>query len=252
MQKKMKVLFFTHDSLYSSRVLAEIVRIPTIEVMGVVQSTAIMRRGKPILNDGLKLLAFSGARYAVYLMKTTLFYKKLARRFAIPTLKETIKKYDIPLIKSNNVNTVAVENFVAQKGPDLCITAFFNQMIMSNLLQIPSQGFINLHPSLLPKNRGVDPVFYAYLRKEHQGGVTVHRLDQSIDTGHILLQTPIDLQFDQSLLINQWNHFDAGASLVGQVLRDIDTFMPGSQQDKAGNYDSWPHKKLVKKIGKLT
>jgi methionyl-tRNA formyltransferase len=251
MSKKLRVLFFTHDSLYASRVLAELLTIPTIEIAGVVLSTAIMRRGKGPLRDGLKLLTTSGARYTLYLIKTTVFYKKLAKQFSVLPLKTLIKQNKLPTINTNNVNTRRVENFIHEKTPDLGVTAFFNQLLSPHLLELPKQGFINLHPSLLPTNRGVDPVFYAYLRREDDNGVTIHRLDKSLDTGNILLQASISMNFEQSLLMNQWHHFDQGSLLMREVLMDIDRYLPGSLQKGAGNYDSWPLKRAIKDIANL-
>lgn len=251
MSEKLRVIFFTHDSLFSARVLTELLQTPTVELVGIVQSSAIMRRNKSMLSDGLRLITVCGVHYTAYLIQTTLFYKKLANRFSLSPIKKLIKDHAIPILKSRDINRPEVAAFISSKSPDLCISAFFNQFIRADLLQIPPKGFINLHPSLLPKNRGVDPVFYAYLRKEQQGGITVHSIDQTLDTGNILIQEPILFDFEQPLLVSQWMHFDKGALLLRKVLMDIDTYLPGQAQIGVGNYDSWPKKKAVKQILKL-
>lgn len=251
MHQKLRVLFFTHDSLFSARILHELLQTPTVELIGIIQSTTIMRRKKAKWRDGLRLLMVSGTRYAAYLIKTTVFYKKLAKQLAIPTLYELIQTHTIPVFKSNDVNSSAATAFIKGKAPDVCITAFFNQLLMPHILQLPPKGFINFHPSLLPKNRGVDPVFYAYLRQETSGGVSIHCIDDKLDTGNILAQTPLYIDFEQSLLMNQWQHFDKGSKLLRSVLMDLDGHMPGKSQEMSGNYDGWPSKKIVRKISKL-
>ena len=251
MNKKLRVIFFTHDSLYSARILTELLQIPSIQLVGLVQSTAIMRRNKSIIHDGLRLLSTAGLRYTAYLLKTTMFYKNIAKHHSVSTLKMLINKHDIPFIKSNDVNEEKVAMFVKRQAPDICISCFFNQFIGESLLQLPPQGFINLHPSLLPRNRGVDPVFYACLREEHQGGVTLHAIDNTLDTGNILAQATVTIDINKSLLFNQWNHFDKGASLLRSVLMDMNTYVPGQPQPAMGNYDSWPRRKQVKIVKKL-
>jgi len=54
---------------------------------------------------------------------------------------------------------------------------------------------INLHPSLLPWNRGAHSNFWSFL-EDTPKGVTIHIIDEGIDTGDILLQKKI--KFDQS------------------------------------------------------
>ena len=245
MNKKRRVIFFTHDSLYSARILTELLQIPSIELVGLVQSTAIMRRNTSLLRDGLRLLSISGFRYTAYLLKTTVFYKALAKRYSVSTLKALVKQHAIPLIKSNDVNARNVELFVERQAPDVCVSAYFNQLIGAKVLQIPPMGFINLHPSLLPNNRGVDPVFYACLRRERQGGVTVHVIDNTLDTGNILIQAAVPIDLTQSLLVNQWNHFEKGALLLRSVLMNMKAYLPGLSQNTMGNYDGWPCKKQM-------
>lgn len=251
MDQKLRIMFFTHDSLYSTRVLTELLQTPMVELVGIVQSTTIMRRNHSVLNDGLRLLSTCGIRYTAYLLRTSLFYRKMAEQHSLIPLKKLVKKYDIPLITSNDVNTPEVISFINKTAPDICVTAFFNQRIKANVLRLPAKGFINLHPALLPKNRGVDPVFYAYLRKE-SGGVTIHFIENTLDTGPILMQEPLELDFEQSLLMNQWNHFDKGSLLLRNVLTHFDAYLPGKCQQGAGNYDGWPNKRSVRMISKLT
>ena len=52
---------------------------------------------------------------------------------------------------------------------------------------------MNVHPSYLPAYRGADPIPWEILHKESELGVTIHIIDQGIDTGAIVCQDNIPL-----------------------------------------------------------
>lgn len=70
---------------------------------------------------------------------------------------------------------------------DLVITSGCAMVPMSALAEVPL-GAINLHPSLLPRWRGPDPLLWQLLHEEPRFGVTVHRLADGSDTGAVLGQ----------------------------------------------------------------
>ena len=75
-------------------------------------------------------------------------------------------------------------------GLDLGILAWWPKIIRNPLLSFPKYGFINTHPSLLPHNRGKHYNFWA-LVEQSPFGVTLHRVDEGIDTGEIVAQREI-------------------------------------------------------------
>lgn len=78
-------------------------------------------------------------------------------------------------------------------APDLILMATFKQIIKENVLSLPRLGFINFHPSLLPKYRGPSPTNTALLNDEKFTGVTVHYVTDRVDEGNILLQKSISI-----------------------------------------------------------
>ena len=63
----------------------------------------------------------------------------------------------------------------------------FGQIIPKSLLDLPPCGCINVHPSLLPKYRGAAPIQWALINGEKETGITIMLLDESEDTGDIIL-----------------------------------------------------------------
>jgi methionyl-tRNA formyltransferase len=73
---------------------------------------------------------------------------------------------------------------------DLGLLAWWPKILKNQLLNAPLNGFINMHPSLLPYNRGKHYNFWA-LVEQTPFGVTLHRVDSGIDTGEIIAQSTI-------------------------------------------------------------
>ncbi|MGH2592148.1 MAG: methionyl-tRNA formyltransferase, partial [Anaerolineae bacterium] len=77
--------------------------------------------------------------------------------------------------------------------PDVACVACFSQRIPASMLALPTLGFLNLHPSLLPAYRGPAPLFWTFRSGDSTTGVTIHFMDEGLDTGDIALQAPLDL-----------------------------------------------------------
>lgn len=82
---------------------------------------------------------------------------------------------------------------LAELRPDVACVACFPWRIPAALLALPPLGFLNLHPSLLPAYRGPEPLFWAFRDGEHTTGMTIHLMDEGLDTGDIVAQVPLDL-----------------------------------------------------------
>jgi methionyl-tRNA formyltransferase len=78
--------------------------------------------------------------------------------------------------------------------PDLLIMAFVTDIIPHDFMEIPSQGAICYHPSLLPRHRGGSAINWALIMGDGETGLSIFWTDAGIDTGPILLQkrVPID------------------------------------------------------------
>jgi folate-dependent phosphoribosylglycinamide formyltransferase PurN len=103
-------------------------------------------------------------------------------------LKELARRYGIPVLSVRNVNESEVLDFVEEKNPDYLVSAHLLQIVKKELLAIPHEGSINIHPALFQEHRGVFSSFWMLLRNRRQSGATVHFMDEKIDNGKIILQ----------------------------------------------------------------
>lgn len=76
--------------------------------------------------------------------------------------------------------------------PDFIFGVHFPYIIKKEILNIPKKGFLNLHPSFLPFNRGWHTPSWAILEKTPIGA-TLHFMSESLDTGDVIIQRQLDI-----------------------------------------------------------
>ncbi|MDQ3044645.1 MAG: methionyl-tRNA formyltransferase [Chloroflexota bacterium] len=96
----------------------------------------------------------------------------------------------VPLLPFRDLRDVAT---LAAFQPELIVVACFPHRLPEALLALPRLGCLNVHPSLLPLGRGPEPIFWTLRRGERRTGVTIHLMDEGLDTGPILTQSGLDI-----------------------------------------------------------
>jgi len=121
--------------------------------------------------------------------------------------------YELPLdetygyesvIKYCNKNAInvddpkAVTSDVVKKvlniNPDLILSIYYRKILPKSLINYPKLGCINIHPSALPFYRGPVPTAWAIENGEENFGITIHYMDEGIDTGDILVQKIYEIE----------------------------------------------------------
>jgi methionyl-tRNA formyltransferase len=82
------------------------------------------------------------------------------------------------------------KDFVINKSFSFLISYGYRFILKKEILDLFPDRSINLHISLLPYNRGADPNFWSFIEGTPKG-VTIHYLDQGVDTGDIIIQKEI-------------------------------------------------------------
>ena len=91
-------------------------------------------------------------------------------------------------------NANAIDKFyLMAEGIDFIVSYGYRHIINKNVVSYMNGRIINLHISLLPWNRGSDPNLWSFLENTPKG-VTVHYIDEGVDTGEIIAQK--ELFFD--------------------------------------------------------
>ena len=104
------------------------------------------------------------------------------------TLLEYSRKFGIDYLFPVNINSPEFIENVKKYNADLFVSMSFNQIFRNEILKVPKLGTINCHAGKLPFYRGRNILNWALINDEKEFGITVHYVDDGIDTGDIIKQ----------------------------------------------------------------
>lgn len=122
---------------------------------------------------------------------------------------------------------------------DVLLVSGFAIILKPALIGLPRIGCVNMHSSLLPRHRGPNPFSAVIVQGDAVTGVTFHRIDEGIDTGEILEQTPFEIGArDEMIQIYHRACQIAGERVVPLMDRIAREGLRGDAQDPAlATYD---------------
>lgn len=149
--------------------------------------------------------------------------KPLGRKAVVtpPPVKVAAQALGIPVYQPLKLKDGAAADTVRALAPDIIVVVAYGRILPREILEIPPEGCVNIHVSLLPKYRGAAPIQHALLNGETETGVTAMYMAEGMDTGDIIAQVrlPITEEDDAATLFAR--AADAGGALLEQVLDDI-------------------------------
>jgi methionyl-tRNA formyltransferase len=110
-----------------------------------------------------------------------------------PPIKTLADAYGIPVWQPTTLKDDTFYERFAALSPTLCVVVAYGKRIPPRFLDVPPLGFLNLHPSLLPRWRGPSPIRTAILHGESETGISVMELDADMDHGPVLVRQHISL-----------------------------------------------------------
>ncbi len=109
------------------------------------------------------------------------------------SVAELAALHGIPAITPDNPNAPEVVEQIRALQPDFFFSFYYREMLKRELLEIPKQGALNMHGSLLPKYRGRVPVNWAIIHGETETGATLHYMTEKPDNGDIVAQQAVPI-----------------------------------------------------------
>ncbi|WP_298607916.1 formyltransferase family protein [uncultured Thiothrix sp.] len=241
MSLRRRVVLCTYPSVYSEVVLHELLKSPAIELVGVFSSTRVLNKSDPRLRASIRQIQLSGIRYATYLFVITGLYTGLRWLFRKPSFKQQLVAKKIARLETDDINSAESLDFLNNLQPDVLLSAHFNQLLKPEVLALPNLACVNIHPSLLPAFKGVDPAFYALLRQARETGATVHLQNEQFDQGAILEQSKLSIRPTDTLFSLNLKLFKLGALAAVRQITILTADTIGVPQTSQGRYDSWPN-----------
>ena len=154
-----------------------------------------------------------------------------------PPVVEVARRHDVEAVQPKNLKGTQFASSLAELGADIVVVVAYGKMIPAEVIEIPPRGFVNLHPSLLPRHRGPSPIQWALVCGDRRTGVTTMQIDEGMDTGPILLQRSVEIEKHETAETLAPRLAAVGAELVVETLDQLDagTVTPRVQPDDGAN-----------------
>jgi methionyl-tRNA formyltransferase len=166
-----------------------------------------------------------------------------------PPVKKAALPHNLTVLQPENFKSAETRVQLSDLRPDVIIVAAYGQILPPSVLAMPPLGCLNIHPSLLPRYRGVAPVPAAILNGDEYTGVSIMLLDKGVDTGPILtaVHVPVLPQDTAGSLLEKLSHTSAQLlldTLPGWFRKEI---RPQPQNNADASYT----KMLTKEAGEI-
>jgi len=103
-----------------------------------------------------------------------------------------------PVEVTANANAEPFTRSLRAYRPEVVVMASFDQVLAAETLAVPTRGWLNIHPSLLPRHRGPEPIYWTIANGDREAGITVHLTVPRIDAGPILAQRRVGVFDDDT------------------------------------------------------
>jgi methionyl-tRNA formyltransferase len=162
--------------------------------------------------------------------------KGRGQKGGMPAVKEAALRLGLPVFQPEKIRAPGVVEQLSALAPEAMVVVGYGQIIPPAILEIPPQGIVNVHASLLPKYRGAAPVQWAIARGEMRTGVTTMKIDAGLDTGAMLLQREMEIGAEENAAALSARLAEAGAELLVETLRRLPEIAPQPQDESQATW----------------
>jgi methionyl-tRNA formyltransferase len=114
------------------------------------------------------------------------------------SVRALAERHRIPVLERATVNDPETARLLARDEPELFVMSNWRRWLSPDVYRLAPHGAINAHDALLPAYRGFAPINWAVAAGERETGVTVHVVDEGLDTGDILVQERVPIGFEET------------------------------------------------------
>lgn len=159
-----------------------------------------------------------------------------------PTLESLAAAAGAPVFEVADLRVPAALDSLAETAPEVIAVSCFPLRLPGPVRALARRAAVNVHPSLLPRHRGPDPLFWVYRAGDDRTGVTVHLIADELDAGDIVAQRafPIERGLPGDRL--EARCAEVGADLLVRVVAQAatGTLQPRPQDPAGATYEGWP------------
>ena len=171
------------------------------------------------------------------------FTDEIARRLRIPAIEAVAQSLEVHLERTPATNSPRTVELFRKASADLGLS-LGNSYISPRVFTIPDQGMINVHHEILPEFRGAQSVIWQIHEGLRETGYTIHQIDRDIDTGSILLQRRMPIEWMPTLAEtvshNYARLYTASAEGLVSVVKDYAAIAAGAKPQGRGRTYTTP------------
>ncbi len=160
-------------------------------------------------------------------------------------LKEFALEKGLTVHQPASWKTPEAKELMASFKPDLCVMAYVTLFVPQDVVDLPTKGTIQYHPSLLPLHRGPSSINWPIIMGRKQTGLTIFEPDEGLDEGPVIMQKTVDIGPDDTLGSLYFDHlFPMGVEAMVEcvdLVRDGKATKTPQDHSKA-TYESWCRK----------
>lgn len=153
-------------------------------------------------------------------------------------VKVLAQEAGIPVLQPATLKTEEAAEQFRSFHPDLAVVVAYGKILPKKFLEIPPQGCINVHASLLPKYRGAAPIQWSVLNGDKVTGVTTMFLSEGLDTGDMLLKAETSIGQNETSGELEDRLAELGADLLLQTIEKLPNIIPQPQGEMTTAYAS--------------
>ena len=136
-------------------------------------------------------------------------------------VKEKALELGIEVFQPRNINDSDSIEKIKELQPDFIVVVAYGQILKNELLNIPKNGCINVHASLLPRYRGAAPINWAIINGEATTGISIMKMDEGLDTGDVVLDKSIPISEEDDFLTIHDSLSKLGGDLLINALEEM-------------------------------
>lgn len=136
-------------------------------------------------------------------------------------IRNTASRSSVPVMEPSNLNRPSFADQVRESSIDVLLNVHLLYIIHPEIIGAVRTGAFNLHPGPLPHYAGLHTPGWAIYNREKEYGVTLHWLDEGIDTGKIAYKAPVSVQPDETGFSLSVKCATKGIKLISRLLNDL-------------------------------
>ncbi|HOU07948.1 MAG TPA: methionyl-tRNA formyltransferase [Caldisericia bacterium] len=146
-------------------------------------------------NFAKTIIEFLSENYDVCLVATRPDAKKgRGQKVVSSVISEFCASKNIPCYSPESINSDESVEILKKASADIAVLASYSEILLPPTINVFAKGILNIHPSLLPRYRGAEPIRWAIRKCEKETGVSLMLISNRLDRGNVIASETIAIE----------------------------------------------------------